>query len=327
MEERTPTTPPEAPGTRDAPEVTAVAQVPLPFDPLPFDDEGDHPIPFALTARARRTVAPHALPPLRVLPGAGRTPATDVPPALDAPGPAAPGGDDASQAPLDDPSDTRPARARALRRSGVATDRIAAQLGVDELLVRAWTGNVAVARRGRSDRAGGASGDTATVTHVPLHAGGRDARDEAARTAFELARAAAQEEARTRLVDDPALAAGLGVLAGIADITPSAVDVTTADPRVAGAAVRWLTEVLRADVAEVRLVLRVGPRAAADLARHRWARAVGIAPDRIRTTRAVANVRDDAVEGVLRVVDADLAAAAAGWRDALLDPAPVDDGF
>jgi hypothetical protein len=36
-------------------------------------------------------------------------------------------------------------------------------------------------------------------------------------------------------------------------------------------------------------------------------------------------VNDEVVEGVLRLVDADLAAAAAGWRDALLDEAPADD--
>lgn len=296
MEERTPTHP-DAPTVNDPP---AGAQV-----PLPFDDEAEDPIPFALTARARRTVAPHDLPALRVLPGSGAP---------------APDGATADGATVADPSDTRPARARALHRSGVAAAAIAGQLGVDELLVRAWTGNVAVARPSRRGTVG-----VTGAPQVALHAGGRDAREEAARTAFELARAAARDQARRRLADEPKLAAGLGVLAGIADVTPAAVDVTTSDPRLAGAAVRWLTEVLGADPSEVRLVLRVGPRAAADLARHRWGRAVGIAPERIRTTRAVATVADDAVEGVLRVVDADLAAAAAGWRDALLDPDPDDD--
>jgi hypothetical protein len=303
MEERTPHTP--SPSSSDAPpaiDLPAGAQ-----DPLPFDDEAEEPIPFALTARARRTVAPNDLPALRVVPpptGAAIT-------------------DDPDPAPADDPSDTRPARARALRRSGVATAAIADQLGVDELLVRAWTGNVPVARPSRASRVPGGG-----APQVALHAGGKDAHDEAARTAFELARAAARTTARRRLAVEPRLAAGLGVLAGIAEITPTAVDVTTTDPRLAGAVVRWLTEVLGADVAEVRLVLRVGPRAAADLARHRWGRAVGIAPERVRTTRAVARVDDDAVEGVLRVVDTDLAAAAAGWRDALLDGDSTDDeGF
>jgi hypothetical protein len=298
MEERTHPTP----GAPPPIDLTAGAQV-----PLPFDDEAEQPIPFALTARARLTVAPHALPALRVLPA---PPAPTRGPAIDAP-----------PVDVDDPSDTRPARARALRRSGVAVADIAAQLAVDELLVRAWTGNVAVARPAR--RPGRGTGPA--VAAEALHAGGRDAREEAARTAFELARAAARDVARARLADEPALAAGLGVLAGIAEITPAAVDVTTTDPRLAGAVVRWLTEVLGADRIEIRLVLRVGPRAAADLARHRWGRAVGVAPERIRTTRAVAGVNDEVVEGVLRLVDADLAAAAAGWRDALLDEAPADD--
>jgi hypothetical protein len=297
MEERTHHGP-EAPPI----DLPAGAQV-----PLPFDDEAEHPIPFALTARARRTVAPHDLPTLRVL---------TAPPHAAAPAPAVE--DDRVPTVEDDPSDTRPARARALRRSGRDTVTIADELGVDELLVRAWTGNVPVARTSRRV-------PTSARAEEALHRGGRDAREEAARTAFELARAAAREVARERLDREPTLAAGLGVLAGIAEVTPSAIDVTTADPRLAGAAVRWLTDVLGADRSEVRLVLRVGPRAAADLARHRWGRAVGMPPDRIRTTRAVAGVRDDAVDGVLRLVDADLAAAAAGWRDALLDDEPAPD--
>lgn len=313
MEERTPT--PDVPPATDLP---TGAQV-----PLPFDDEAEQPIPFALTARARLTVAPHDLPALRVV-----SAPVSQPPAAGAAGAHA----DGSADPLDatepiDPSDTRPARARALRRSGVTTDAIAEQLGVDELLVRAWTGRVPVARPARGGRSRTAAASVTGAPQPVLHAGGRDARDEAARTAFELARAAARSEARRRLLDDPKLAAGLGVLAGVAEIGATAVDVTTTDPRLAGAVVRWLTEVLGADRHEVRLVLRVGPRAAADLARHRWGRAVGIAPDRIRTTRAVATVADDAVEGVLRVVDPHLAAAAAGWRDALLDGATdPDDG-
>lgn len=311
MEERTPhRTPDTGPGSgshavSSVPDAPPVIDLPAGAqDPLPFDDEAEVPIPFALTARARRTVAPQDLPPLRVV---------SAPP--DA------GSAQADPAPDDDPSDTRPARARALRRAGVPTAAIATQLGVDELLVRAWTGNVPVARPSRAGRGSGAG-----APQVALHAGGRDAHDEAVRTAFELARAAARATARRRLADEPQLAAGLGVLAGIAEITPTAVDVTTTDPRLVGAVVRWLTEVLGADAAEVRLVLRVGPRAAADLARYRWGRAVGIAPERVRATRAVARVDDDAVEGVLRVVDADVAAAAAGWRDALLDGDTEDDG-
>jgi hypothetical protein len=270
--------------------------------PLPFDDEAEAPIPFALTARARRTVAPHVLSALRVV----TTPASsrvEPPPVVE-----------------DDPSDTRPARARALRRSGRSTADIADELGVDELLVRAWAGHVPVARPA-------SSASSRSSARPAERRSGRQAQ-EAARAAFERTRQAARDIARSRLAAEPGLAAGLGLLAGVSDISPTAVDVTTADARVAGAVVRWLTEVLGADPSEVRLVLRVGPRAAADLARHRWAQAVGLPPERIRATRAVSSATDDAIEGVLRVVDADLAARAAGWRDALLDDGPDRDaGF
>jgi hypothetical protein len=261
--------------------------------PLPFDDEAGQPIPFALTARARRTVAPEALPTLRVVDGT----------------PAGPAGAD------DDPHDTRPARARALRRAGVGPADIAAQLGVDELLVRAWTTGVAVPPRSRR-----------AATLRPRTATRSDAAPPTDRTDLDTRlaelRARARDVAVARLRAEPQLGAGLGVLAGTAELGRDAVTVTTRDPRVAGAVVRWLVDVLDADRADVRLVLRVPPRVAADLARHAWARAIDLDPVRIRTTSAGAPVDDDAVEAVLRIVDADLAATAAGWCDALL-AAPV----
>jgi hypothetical protein len=301
--------------------------------PLPFDDEAERPIAFRLTARARRTVAPDALPTLRVVRPVAPTPGPDVPtPVPDVPtrGPAVPTrGPDGTSRDLpaalvprrsfdpadDDPSDTRPARARALRRSGVDLAAIATQLGVDELLVRAWTGGV-VAPRHPARATGG---------HAP--GGPLPAADEGADAAsIRATRAAAREDATRRLAAEPGLAAGLGVLAGVAELGPRAVTVTTADPRVAGRVVRWLVDVLDVDPASVRLVLRVGPRAAADLARHRWGRAIGIDPERVRTTRAGAPADEAAVEGVLRVAGADLAATAAGWCDALLD-GDVSAGF
>ncbi|MEX1164113.1 MAG: hypothetical protein WEB03_11095 [Nitriliruptor sp.] len=303
MEERTP----HPPGTSDnAPTIAASAAPPAAGTgaqvPLPFDDEAEHPIPFALTARARRTVAPHALPTLRVVPGS-----TD---ALREDG--SHGGEGAI-AVDEDPSDTRPARARALRRAGVDRTDIATQLGVDELLVRAWTGGVVAPRH--------AARSAATVTLQPVPE--RDRAEE--QTAADRRRQRAADDARDRLRSDPHLAAGLGVLAGVAEIAGGAVTVTTRDPRLARTVVRWLVDVLGADPRSVRLVLRVGPRAAGDLARHRWGQALALAPERIRTTRAGAPPEDDAVEGVLRIVDADLAATAAGWCDALLDDALVAD--
>lgn len=281
--------------------------------PLPFGPDDDLPVELALTARARRTVAPDALPALRVV---GRRPAPvarPVPPAHGTavdPGP----GSDVDAEGEDDRSDTRPARARALRRAGVDLAAIAGQLAVDELLVRAWVGGVAApSRRARRPSA------------PPLHAGGTDVEGERRRTAFELARADARREATARLAADPRLAAGLGLLAGTVEVDADAVTLTTGDARVAGVVLRWLRDVLGADPAAVRVVLRVGPDAAGDLVRHRWAKALDLPGERIRTTRWAGAPRPGEVEGLVRVVDGDVAAATAGWRDALLSRDVEDD--
>jgi hypothetical protein len=97
----------EAPET--APE-TAVEALRLPL-------EGDEPIPYALTARARRVVAPADMPDLQVLDG--------------------PAVDPVDEDELDDP---RSAQARALRRAGMPVAAIAGRLGVDPFTVRAWLG-------------------------------------------------------------------------------------------------------------------------------------------------------------------------------------------
>lgn len=86
--------------------------------PLPFDDADEAPIGFALTAAAHRVVASDGPPPLQV-----------------APEPAADEGDDQpddAELVYDDPSDTRPSRARALRRAGLSVTAIADQLQVSE---------------------------------------------------------------------------------------------------------------------------------------------------------------------------------------------------
>jgi hypothetical protein len=88
----------------------------LPLD-LPFDDEGDRPVPGDVPA-------------LRLVGAGDGTP-------------------DASGEP--DPDDLRPAQARALRRSGMRTVTIAAAMGIDLATVEAWTADVAPGRgrRGR----------------------------------------------------------------------------------------------------------------------------------------------------------------------------------
>lgn len=79
--------------------------------------EGDEPIPYALTARARRVVAPADVPDLQVVAGPAQDP--DV------------------EDELDDP---RSVQARALRRAGMPVSAIAGRLDVDAFTVRAWLG-------------------------------------------------------------------------------------------------------------------------------------------------------------------------------------------
>jgi hypothetical protein len=280
---------------------------------LPFDDEADHPIPFALTARARRTVAPDQLPPLEVVPdrrGDGQRP-----PAVDE--------DDDGH--LEDPTDTRPARARALRRAGVPVARIASQLRVDDLAVRAWTGDTTVGTDDGDRRTDPAAGGT--------HASDADSSlaldDE--RTAFELARAAAREDALDRLTSDAGFAAGVGLVAALAEVDAHAVTLASPHPEVIGRLLAWLATNADVEVARVRVVLRIGPDVAGDLARHRWAARTGVPVDRISHTRWRGAPAPDATDALVRFHDPALAASVAGWRDALLAPPsdhdPADVAF
>jgi hypothetical protein len=273
--------------------------------PLPFDDEADHPIPFRLTARARRTVAPDRLPPLEVVPDRGtgdrghRTaPGTDA------------GEDDGH---LDDPTDTRPARARALRRAGIPVARIATQLGVDELAVRAWTGDVTVTETDEAVRA------------LPTGAQARDLEVEHDRLAFELARAAAREDAVDRLARDADFAAGVGLAAALAEVDVHAVTLSSGHPEVVGRLLTWLSAHADVDLARVRVVLRLGPDVAGDVARHRWAAGLALPVERISHTRWRGAPAPDATDALVRLHDPSLAATVAGWRDALLAPPTGDD--
>lgn len=280
-------------------------------EPLPFDDEADQPVAFSLTARARREIAPEGLPPLSVV----RDEQTSAPPTRGVPQ-AEPGG--AAWPVRDDPSDTRPSRARALRRAGLSADAIARQLRVEPLLVRAWIGATsdrAVARAEDRD-------DAVTAAEDP--------EAEQRETAFQLARATAAEQARRDLRHDPGFAAGIGLIAPIVDIDRNALTVTTGDQEVARMSLRWLDEHLPLDPARVRIVLRVGPRAAADLVAHRWANRLGIDRQRVAVARWQDAPDGQSVQALLRVADPGAAATVAGWRDALLAPTgsdPADIAF
>lgn len=321
--------PASSPGSSDPlPAASVATQDALPFDQLPpvalpYDDEADRPVGFSLTARARREIAPHDLPPLRVV--------------------------DDDDGAIERPNDTRPARARALRRAGASIEDITRQLEVDDLVARAWVGEVApggsVPSRRRTPRAHGRhlaaatslpvttslSEATSSVTTgaIAQSVTGEDAHDAEEDGAFDEARAVAARDGRWRLEHDAAFAAGVGLLAALAKVDRHAITVATDRAELAGAVMAWLCRYAAVTPGAVRVVLRLGGRRAADLERHRWASELGIPLERVSYTRGSGLDATDRVEALLRVHDPDLASQVAGWCDALLQPAddPADVAF
>ena len=302
MEAQDPTQPPSRPSEEPvAPRATDAAE-PV-QETLPFDVDG--PVPFALTARARRVVAPDSLPSLRVLPEPARTPRAPQDRALHA----------AAPVDLDDPHDTRPSQARALRRAGVDLDEIARELGVDELVVRAWVDEVgpvhSARRRLRAVRRpdGGQPVERRTRQVV-------ERREAEAR--FRDARAEARSEAGGRL-SEPGFATGLGLVAGILEAGVHAAVVTLRRRALAGAVVRWLTSTAAVEPQRIRVLLRLAPQAAADVAAHAWVEALGIPAEQLSYTRWRNAPDAEAEEATIRIADPAAAARLAGWRDALLE--------
>lgn len=263
---------------------------------LPLDF--DAPVPYRLTAKAVRIVAPGTLPALRVVES------PDAPPV---------------PADLDDPHDPRSARARALRRAGVSISAIAAELGVDEVVVRTWTSTVGVHRR---------------RSRAPLHAvppptvsepirSDREADVAAVHARFAAARDAAAAEAPARLASAD-FTRGLALTVAAAEIDVHGVVVTLRDRAVAGTVVRWLGDAARAELAALRVVLRLGEIQGADLTAHRWAEALGLPPQRISRARWQAAPTPDAVEALIRIADPVVAGRIAGWRDVLLGAPTLD---
>ncbi|MFA9429582.1 hypothetical protein [Egicoccus sp. AB-alg2] len=260
--------------------------------PLPFDDEADQPIPFALTARARRTVAPDTLPPLTVVDAPTvRAPATRPTDPAD-----------------EDPSDTRPARARALRRAGLGAATIAKRLQVDELLVRAWIGQTLAAVAPRPPVAAAPDGEAALAD---------DRRRRAA------------EEAVGRLATEPAFAAGLGLLAAVSEADAHAVTLATPRADLLVRALDWLRAHAQVDAGRVRVIVRAGSGLAADAVRHEWSRRLALEAARVTVVRWPAAPAPDAVEVLVRLHDPRTAARVGGWCDAFLAPPgdAVDAGF
>lgn len=280
---------------------------------LPFGS--DEPIPFALTVRARRFVDPASLPDLRVLERSGDAPgARGIGVAAPPPPRTRPRHDD-GPVDLDDPHDTRPARARALRRAGIDLGQIAEELGVDVLVTQAWVGEVgpvhSARRRLRAvDEADRDHRDVRSSTVVA---------DEAARArAFAERRQQARDEGRRRLEDEPAFATGLGLVAGVLTTSEHTALLTGRDPALAAAALRWVVATTGVDPSRVRVLLRLAPQVAGDAAAHDWAERLGLPPEQIAFTRWRAAPDAEAVEATIRIADAEAAGRLSGWRDALL---------
>lgn len=266
---------------------------------LPLDLDPDVPVPFRLTPKARRVVAPDDVPVLTV-----------VDPADDGPG--------FVPLDLDDPHDPRSARARALRRGGMSVTAIARELDVDELAVRTWTGDLHP--RGRRRLRAVAAHGPASPPRRPYPA---DTRQADHRAAFAVARRAAADAVGARLTD-PTFLRGLSLTVAAGEVDEHAVLVTVRDRDVARTIRHWLVDHAGADVRDLRVVVRLGDATGADLVLHRWAEALDLPPERLSRTRWRSAPGPDAVEAVLRVADADVAARVAGWRDVLLGPTDLN---
>lgn len=260
---------------------------------LPLELEGvKDPVPYALTAKARRAVAPDSLPDLAVV-GDGTAPAPR---------------------PDEDAEGTARARARALRRAGLDPAAIADELHADADSVRGWVRDVQPVHTARRRLRAVGDGGQASLER------GRTSQ------AFEAARRRAATAAERR-PDDGAFATGLGLVAGIAEVTPHAVVLSSRDPGVAAAALRWLRDAAEVPRERIRVALRVAPQVAGDLAAHRWAEALDIDVATVTVSRWSQAPDAEAVRAMIRISGPEYAGQVAGWRDVLMRTldAGVDD--
>jgi hypothetical protein len=231
--------------------LTVGSAVPLAL-PLAFDPEDDVPVPFMLTRLARREVAPDRVPVLRIVPSGSSTDRR-----------AADGIEEDGNAKGEEVRhDTRPAQARALRRSGMPLATIAAAIGVNADRVAQWVAEVDPVRR-RSPRAGSprVAADSLTARHRTLAAELRAAADP-----LQLGVVAGLAAAVTEVDGD--------LVSLVGDLEP----------------VARLLDLLRAEIAidadRLRVAIRVAPAEALDRARAEVAARLGVTTERIVAGRA-----------------------------------------
>jgi lambda repressor-like predicted transcriptional regulator len=246
-------------------DITTATALPL---PLPFDDDVEEPVGFSLTPRARREVAPGQLPPLRLV---TRDPV--APHAVD-------------------PTDVRPAQARALRRSGMPVTTIAAAIGIDPQLVVAWTEGTAPLRRSGRGRVAGT-----------------------ARAAGPGAVQARQSAAPSRTGSSDRTAVGMAVALAELDERLTGVGFTHGRLEVLAAIVAELRLHLALDGQRMRVAMRVAERRGVDRCRAVVAAALDVPTERIVAGRWVDAPDDEAMEVSVRVTDTAAARLVRGWVD------------
>jgi hypothetical protein len=254
--------------------------------PLTFDDEMDAPVGFTLTSRARREVVPEQLPALRLVHrDDGRA--------------------DAVVATATDPTDVRPAQARALRRSGMPVPTIAAALGVGLDLVVGWTHDAEPVRRtarrsvqGRPAPASSAApaGERGIATRRSVSARPVDARE----------------------------ARGMAVALAEFDAALTGVGFTHARPEVLGAILAEIRRQVPVVDWRVRVAIRVAEELGVDRCRGAVALALGVDEDRIVAGRWSQAPSRTSIEISLHVADGAAAKVVHDWSDTLAHPVGAD---
>jgi len=256
-----------------------------PVLPLTFDDEVDAPVGFSLTPRARRAVAPGQVPALRLVPRER-------------------GGDGAAVSVPSDPTDVRPAQARALRRSGMPAPTIAAAIGVDIDLVVNWTQ------------------DTAPVRHsAPRGVKGRPTLPPSATPSGERP-APVRRRVSPRPIDARE-ARGIAVALAEFDADLEGVGFTHTRPELLGAVLAEIRRQVPVADWRVRVAILVAEELGVDRCRSTVAIALGVDEERIVAGRWSAAPSRSALEVSLRVSDGAAAQAVRDWSDGLTGPTAV----
>jgi len=268
-----------------SPRVPPMAQsVPLPLD---FEDEAERPVAYALTPRARRAVSPERVPELALVPTGESVGSTEQAP-----------GETTEvistwfpESVLED-SDTRPAQARALRRSGMPPATIAAALGVDRVLVDAWTDGTVPAVRTRPTPASRPTSRPHVLASSPASAIDPVVPD---------APAHGRTDARALSTFDAGLLAGLAAI----DEQVGTLTLRHADPTLVAVALAFLRDHLSLSDVRIRVVVRHGVGRAGDRVRTEIATGLDVPIERVVSVRWQGAPASDAIETIVVVNEAD----------------------